>query len=134
VRANVCIQDFDGDTPLHIATRGGYVNVVRVLLDAGVIIETTNHDGWTPLRSAISYTRIDVARLLIDRGAKLSNIKLDTQLPTIPDWVNLFIASRSICRTDSIVLIGIHKYHRTNITGNNDINVLKLIGKHIWSI
>jgi hypothetical protein len=63
----------------------------------------------------------------------VSNVELDVLLPAVPDWVTNYVASRSNCRIVSIVIIGIHKYHRTNATGNNDINVLKLIGKHVWS-
>jgi hypothetical protein len=77
--------------------------------------------------------RVDAARLLIDRGATVSTVQLDKYLPAIPDWVTTFIESRSNCRTVSIIIIGIHKIHRTSVTGNNDINALQLISKHIWS-
>jgi hypothetical protein len=71
--------------------------------------------------------------MLLDRGARLLNFELDTWLPAIPDWVTTFIESRSNCRNAAIVIIGMHKCRRTNVTGNNDINVLRLISKHIWS-
>jgi hypothetical protein len=79
---------------------------------------------------ATLYKYVDVARLLIDRGAKVSNVKLKT---AIPEWVITFVESRFNCRLASITIIGIHKYRRTTMTGNNDINVLRLISKHIWS-
>jgi subtilase family serine protease len=63
----------------------------------------------------------------------VSNVKLDEGLPAIPDWVTTFVEARSKCRTAAITIIGIHKYHRTTVTGNNDINVIKLISEHIWS-
>jgi ankyrin repeat protein len=137
MRANVNARTISGWTSLHYASHG-YVDVVRVLLDAGAMVDgamvdTIDEDVWTPLYYAIRYDHPEITKLLIDCGAKVDNVKLDDDVPTIPKWITTFIASRSKCRVVSIVVIGIHKYHRTNITGNNDINVLKMIGKYVWS-
>jgi ankyrin repeat protein len=123
----------NGSTPLHYASSWGYANVAGILLDAGALVDVANNVGNTPLHLAIEHVCVDVAQILIDRGAKVSNVKLDRVLPAIPDWVTAFIESRSKCRTAANIIIGIHKYHRTNVTGNNDINVIRLISKHIWS-
>jgi hypothetical protein len=131
--ANVSARTDEGWTPLHFASWNGHVNVVRVLLDAGVLVDVTDDYGWTPLYHALKYERVDVAQLLIDRGAKVSNVILDRDVPAIPDWVTAFVESRSNCRCAAIIIIGIHKYRRTTVTGNNDINVLRLVSKHIWS-
>jgi ankyrin repeat protein len=131
--ANVNTRDFRGHTPLLYASSLGRVNVVRMLLDVGAIADTTSYARLTPLYRAIRFKRFDVARLLIDRGAKLSSVLLDKWIPEIPNWITTFIDSRSNCRCAAIVIIGIHKYHRTTVTGNNDVNVLRLISKHIWS-
>ena len=131
--STVNATDNEGWTPLHHASYGGHANIGRMLLDACAIVDTHDNDGHTPLYLAIRWNRRDIAKLLIDRGALVSNVTLDSYLPTIPDWINTFISSRSNCRNVAIVVIGIHKYHRTNVTGNNDINVLKLISKHIWT-
>jgi hypothetical protein len=131
--ANVNARSHNGWTPLHIASMFGHVNVARVLLDAGALVDAQDDDGFTPLYCAIGNKYVDVARSLIDRGAKISNVKLDKDVPAIPDWVTTFIESRSKCRYASIAIIAIQKYHRTTVTGNNDINVLRLISKHIWS-
>jgi ankyrin repeat protein len=102
-------------------------------LDGGATVDAKNNSKLTPLYFAIRYNCVFNARLLIDRGASVSNVKLDDTLKAIPDWVNTFVAWRSNCRYVAVIIIGIHKDHRTNMTGNNDINVLKLIAKHIWS-
>jgi ankyrin repeat protein len=132
IHANVN-ETYYGWTPLHNASVEGHVDVVRILLDAGAMIDTTYNNRFTPLFFAIRNNRSSIAKLLIDRGAKIANVKLDNSLPTIPDWVNKIIASRSMCRDVAVVVIGIHRYHYTNVTGNNDINVLRLVSKHIWS-
>jgi ankyrin repeat protein len=134
--ANVNARDNRGATPLHDASFGRHVDVARMLLDAGANVDATDRYGWTTLFFAIRANQIDIVRLLLDRGGKASTVKLIncSDLPSaIPDWVNAYIASRSRCRFAADIIIGIHKYHRTNKTGNNDINVLRLIGKHIWS-
>jgi hypothetical protein len=131
--ANVNTHSIYGFTPLRIASLSGHVNVVRVLLDADALVDATDDDGWTPLKFAIYIKRVDVARLLMDRGARASNVKLGSSVQSIPYWINALMEWRSNCRFVSIVLIGIHKYRRTTMTGNNDINVLRLISKHIWS-
>jgi ankyrin repeat protein len=131
--ANVNARTITGYVPLLVASWNWHVDVVCVLLDVGAIVDATDYNGWTPLHRAINNKYVRVAQLLIDRGAKVSNVKLDEYVPAIPDWVTTFVESRSNCRSVSIAIIGIHKYRRTNVTGNNDINVLRLISKHIWS-
>jgi ankyrin repeat protein len=121
----------EGYTPLFLASEAGE-NIVRLLLDAGAKVNTITYDGYSPLYTAIT-RNIDVARLMIDRGADLMDVQLDKWLPEIPDWAFTLVESRSKCRCASIAIIGIHKYRRTNVTGINDINVLRLISKHIWS-
>jgi ankyrin repeat protein len=133
MRANVNAHDNDGWTPVHCASREGNVDVLCVLLNAGATVDTPSNAGFTPLYYAINDNRDDVAKLLIDRGAKVFNIRLDKFLLTIPNWINMFILSQSQCRNVAIVLIGIHQFHRSNVTGNNDINVMRLVSKHIWS-
>jgi ankyrin repeat protein len=132
--AEASVHDVSGWTPLHFAqTYTFVVNLSIVLVDAGALVDSTESNGWTPLCYAIRSKRGAIARMLIDRGAQISNVKLDKFLPDIPDWITAFIASRSNCRRAAIIIIGNHKFHRTIITGNNDINVLRLISKHIWS-
>jgi hypothetical protein len=66
-------------------------------------------------------------------GASVFDVRLNALLPAIPDWVNKFVSARLMCRRVAIVLIGMHKHHYTRLTGVIDNNVLRLIGKHIWS-
>jgi ankyrin repeat protein len=114
--------------------RANGIVIARLLLDAGATVDVANSFGPTPIYYAIRNKYVDIVRLLIDRGASVSNINLGKYVPIIPpDWLSTFLASRSRCRAVAIIIVGIHKYHRTSIAGKNDINVLKLISKHIWS-
>jgi ankyrin repeat protein len=127
MRANVNALSSIGHTPLYCASTKGHANIARLLLDAGANVHIADIDGLTPLYRALYHKHLDIARLLIDRGAMTSNVNVN------PNWVTSFSASRSKCRSVAVIIIAIHKFHQTNITGNNDINVLRLIGKHIWS-
>jgi hypothetical protein len=112
--------------PLHFASSIGVVEIVRALLDAGAEVDAKLRDGRTPLNFAIRFNHFDIARLLVDRGARVSNIKLDVSV--IPDWLANYVESRSRCRHIAIIIIG----HGKSLWAY-DINVIRLIGKHIWS-
>jgi Ankyrin repeats (3 copies) len=58
-----------GDTPLHVAARGGTTAVVALLLAAGAKIESHNKFGQTPLHIAASVDNFGVAVMLLQNGA-----------------------------------------------------------------
>jgi ankyrin repeat protein len=136
MRANVNVQDRAnfGARPLRYASLDDHVDVVRVLLDAGALVDVADDVGRTPLYYAIFGNNVHVTHILIDRGAKVSNVKLPTYVQEIPDWVTAIVASRSNCRCVIITIMGVHKYRDSSVTGNNDNNVMKLICKHVWSM
>ncbi|KAI5734694.1 hypothetical protein M8J77_009566 [Diaphorina citri] len=55
-RANVNINNKEGDTPLHIAARTGNYKMVRVLIDHGAHTECKNHQGYNALHVAVGVT------------------------------------------------------------------------------
>lgn len=63
-----------GKTALHYAARDGHLSTVRVLLDAGAVLEDRDPNDITPLLYAASNDRVEVARLLIERGADVKAI------------------------------------------------------------
>ncbi|MBI1178935.1 MAG: hypothetical protein GC201_00150 [Alphaproteobacteria bacterium] len=71
-----------GDTPLHVAAGWGEVDAVRLLLDAGAMVDSRGERNDTPLYSAVSSGNLDVVRLLVDRGAstKVTNDDGDSPL------------------------------------------------------
>ena len=60
-----------------MASQNGHVEVVRVLIDAGALINQANTNGATPLLMASQDGHVDVVRLLIDAGA---TVKIDTMM------------------------------------------------------
>ncbi|KAI0290220.1 hypothetical protein BC826DRAFT_1176945 [Russula brevipes] len=55
-------------SPLHLASRGGYADVVRVFLEHGADAGVT-HLQVTPLQQALQHGHVDVARVLLEHGA-----------------------------------------------------------------
>lgn len=75
-------EDGKGDSPLHLASWEGNVEVGFVLLSAGVEIDRlSGRDGYSPLWCAISARHVDMARLLIKHGARVSMKAPSDSLP-----------------------------------------------------
>lgn len=61
----------DGQTPLHQASKLGYLDVVELLLDQDKVnVDAEDEDGWTALHLASLKGHADVARKLFEKGAK----------------------------------------------------------------
>jgi len=55
--------------PLHAASAGRHVEIVRALLEAGANPNARQQGGFTPLHAAAQNGDVDIARLLLDKGA-----------------------------------------------------------------
>jgi ankyrin repeat protein len=131
--AHVDVRASNGRTPLHYACAKGSLKVASLLLRMGAVVDLADYDGITPLWLAICNDRHLVARLVISCGANVNNVKLNRAVPAIPDWIQRMVAAKSCCRTVAIILIGIHKHRYTDVTGPNDINVIRYIAKFVWA-
>ncbi|KAM6986089.1 uncharacterized protein ankrd50l [Aplochiton taeniatus] len=78
--ADPLLSDHQGQTPLTLAARQGYVHVLSVLLDgvrgqdvavAARMVDHADSEGWTALRSAAWGGHADAVRLLLDAGAEV---------------------------------------------------------------
>lgn len=49
------IRDVHGNTPLHLATMMGHIEIAKLLLENGAVAKCRNKNMWTPLNEAISY-------------------------------------------------------------------------------
>ena len=69
-------------TPLHVAAHRGYLDIVRLLVDAGADVNAKegNYSKSTPLHWAAKEGNLQVVKLLVESGAEL-NIK--------DNWFNL---------------------------------------------
>ena len=71
------------DTPLTQASVDGGLEVVRVLLEGGANVESTNADGRTALHCAAYNGHLDVCRLLLDWGAKVDPVDVWEDTPLL---------------------------------------------------
>lgn len=68
-QAKLEATDRHGQTPLNLAARHGYSDVVRVLLAAGASADHADCDGWTALRAAAWGGHTQVVEQLLEHGA-----------------------------------------------------------------
>jgi ankyrin repeat protein len=69
--ANIEARNYDGHTPLIIASLIGHTDTVRILVDLGANIEARANIGWTALSYAAAKGHTETVRLLLDRGASI---------------------------------------------------------------
>ena len=74
-KVNVNSYDDKGMTPLHVATKKGYVKIARFLLDKGAHVNTHNADGLSPLHYATLITIVDCPK----ENAPLAIIEKSTE-------------------------------------------------------
>ena len=67
--AGVTAQDKCGETPLHLASLMGRVEVARKLIERGADFTARDNDGKTPLHWASQMGQTEVVRMLVERGA-----------------------------------------------------------------
>ncbi|XP_061699516.1 60 kDa lysophospholipase isoform X2 [Syngnathoides biaculeatus] len=75
--SNLCLCDYDGRTPLHIAACEGNVKVVQYLLTVGATVYAKDRYGDTPLCNAVRFRHKDVVKLLRKTGAHFSRDELE---------------------------------------------------------
>ena len=59
-----------GETPLHLGSRAGHVDVAQLLIEHGADVVAQDEYGSTPLHQASKGGGVDLPRLLIQHGAK----------------------------------------------------------------
>jgi len=62
-------EDFGGSTPLMLAAIFGQTEIARILIDAGVGLELSNHSGGTALHLACFFCHPEIVELLLQSGA-----------------------------------------------------------------
>ncbi|XP_060117567.1 60 kDa lysophospholipase-like [Heteronotia binoei] len=73
---NLSSGDYDGRTPLHVASCEGNLEIVTFLLESGATVYAKDRFGATPLMNAIKFRHPDVISLLRKTGAHLSSQEL----------------------------------------------------------
>jgi ankyrin repeat protein len=91
----------DQSTPLHLASRGGHVEVARSLVKHGADVKAKDYHRSTPLHLAMQEGSVDLARLLVEHGAYVRAKDKDGWTP-----LHLAVRERSVDLTRFLVKNG----------------------------
>ncbi|XP_028994394.1 60 kDa lysophospholipase isoform X2 [Betta splendens] len=75
--SNLCLGDYDGRTPLHVAASEGHLKLVQYLLRLGATVYAKDRYGDTPLCNAVRFRHKEVVKLLRQTGAHFSRDELE---------------------------------------------------------
>lgn len=70
-RADVNAVDQFNWTPLHHACHAGHVDIIKMLVQSGAMVDAVAMNGATPLMRAIESCRFSCVEYLIKAGAKV---------------------------------------------------------------
>uniref|UniRef100_UPI00398F0EF9 protein phosphatase 1 regulatory subunit 12C-like isoform X2 n=1 Tax=Pristiophorus japonicus TaxID=55135 RepID=UPI00398F0EF9 len=70
-----------GANALHVAAAKGYIEVMRLLLQAGFSVISQDKDGWTPLHAAAHWGMEDSCRLLVEHFCDMEALNNSGQTP-----------------------------------------------------
>ncbi|XP_071353390.1 protein phosphatase 1 regulatory subunit 12A isoform X7 [Trachinotus anak] len=68
-------------TALHVAAAKGYIEVLKVLLQCGVDVDSRDIDSWTPLHAAAHWGQEEVCTLLADNMCDMGAVNNVGQTP-----------------------------------------------------
>ncbi|XP_057693539.1 protein phosphatase 1 regulatory subunit 12A isoform X1 [Corythoichthys intestinalis] len=68
-------------TALHVAAAKGYIEVLKVLLQCGVDVDSQDVDGWSPLHAAAHWGQEEVCTLLADHMCNMNAVNNVGQTP-----------------------------------------------------
>lgn len=114
----------DGYTAIFAAALEGHIDVVKVLLNNGVDINSKSNDGETPLRAAIGNGRIAMVTELLARGANVNASSREGE--------TALMAASSIRGYSEVVRQLLDKGADVNAKNNNGWTALEL-AKKAWS-
>jgi len=80
-RADLNSADYDGNTPLLVASAGGHLELAKLLIDTGAGISDANREGNTPTMAASAGGYLELAKVLIDAGAGILAANLEGNTP-----------------------------------------------------
>ena len=85
---------FGKQTPLHLTSRMGHIDLARLLTEHGADTAAQSEDGTTPLHWASKLGHVDLARFLIEHGADVAVQRGDgtTPLHWASEWGRVNVA------------------------------------------
>jgi ankyrin repeat protein len=135
IGADVNYADHEWWSALMRASCDNDHKLIEILLNAGADVTYVNSEWYTSLGLILRDTGShDCAKLLIDRGAHKHLSDRDNRCT---NWMEDYITDRTALNQSILTLLASHKHkkHNQNIWFiKQDKYVIKIIGKHIWSM
>jgi ankyrin repeat protein len=72
---------FADETPLGVASRKGYHEIARVLLEHGANTEVRDRRDWSPLEQGLAQGSVETIRVLLDHSADVKALDLHRRTP-----------------------------------------------------
>eukprot|EP00062_Callorhinchus_milii_P009493 gi/632953351/ref/XP_007892371.1/ PREDICTED: protein phosphatase 1 regulatory subunit 12A-like isoform X2 [Callorhinchus milii] len=70
-----------GGTALHVAAAKGYLEVLKLLIQAGYDVNIKDNDGWTPLHAAAHWCKEEACRILVESLCDMDVVNKVGQTP-----------------------------------------------------
>ncbi|XP_067863490.1 protein phosphatase 1 regulatory subunit 12A-like isoform X2 [Heptranchias perlo] len=70
-----------GGTALHVAAAKGYLEVLKLLIQAGYDVNIKDNDGWTPLHAAAHWCKEEACRILVESFSDMEAVNKVGQTP-----------------------------------------------------
>jgi ankyrin repeat protein len=92
--ANVNSQDMNNWTPLHFASKSGYLGTAQLLLDHGADANALDNNHVTPIHLALQHGHLEIAQLLLLHGANQDSRDKDSRTPLhlVSQWYTLCLS------------------------------------------
>lgn len=115
--APVTQRNAEGETPLHIASRNGYLAGVETLISCNKDLDMPTSHGWTALQLTARYGHDEVMAIFLQNGA-------DPDIHGFHGWTALHYATRTGHQKAVELLIGAGA--RVDILDNDQISPIHL--------
>jgi len=123
------VQDFNGNTVLHIASKQNNIELAKLFLNKGVDVNNQNIEGDTPLMLS---TSLEMAKLLISEAkanVNIQNMEENTALIKIVYWVQNKDMVKLLIEAGADVNIK-NRYYQTALSNAEQIqnkDIIKLL-------
>ncbi|CDW58033.1 Ank 2 domain containing protein [Trichuris trichiura] len=95
-------RDRDQYTPLHRASYGNHVAVIKLLLQYGADVSAKTEEGWHPLHCAARWGNVDAVKILLHMGKADLNAGTNGNLTPLhlaaSEPVSLYVAEYLLCQ------------------------------------